>query len=71
MDCLERGSVIEAEGYGSAYEDSPLKVGFIGRDTREWGDMKEFIKATTAESSNLSAATPTRAEQKPRESLGR
>lgn len=31
--------------WGSLYENSPLKIGIIGRDTRSWGDMPDFIRA--------------------------
>jgi len=31
--------------WGSLYESAPLRVGVIGRDTRGWGDMTEFIES--------------------------
>jgi hypothetical protein len=36
--------------WGSLYEAAPLRVGVIGRDTRGWGDMTEFIECVRADS---------------------
>jgi hypothetical protein len=34
---------------GLLYEEAPLKVGIIGRDTRSWGDMTNFIDAVRSD----------------------
>jgi hypothetical protein len=31
--------------WGRSYEDSPTRIGIIGRDTRHWGDMNDFVQA--------------------------
>lgn len=36
--------------WGPLYEAAPLRVGVIGRDTRGWGDMTEFIECVRADS---------------------
>ena len=36
--------------WGPLYEVAPLRVGIIGRDTRGWGDMTEFIECVRSDS---------------------
>lgn len=36
--------------WGSLYENAPLKIGVIGRDTRSWGEMKDFLDAVRVSS---------------------
>ncbi len=36
--------------WGPLYETAPLRVGVIGRDTRGWGDMTEFIECVRFDS---------------------
>lgn len=31
--------------WGQLYESAPLRIGVIGRDTRGWGDMSQFIES--------------------------
>jgi hypothetical protein len=31
--------------WGRSYEDSPTRIGIIGRDTLSWGDMNDFVQA--------------------------
>jgi len=34
--------------WGRSYEESSLRIGIIGRDTRSWGDMTDFVQAVNA-----------------------
>lgn len=38
--------------FGDGYEESDYKIAFIGRDTRSWGDMSNFIPAAKESSEN-------------------